>query len=461
MNIKKNSLMVKTFTYLITFSITILICLWLFQVEFLKLFYEQYQIKDIKNVASDIIKSNSISKLEKLAYENDICIELKINDEIIDYNTLNKDCILKSKNSRVQKLKESLYSNNKTKIETLRSPLTNTKNLIYGIAYSDNAYIILNTPLEDVNSTTHILRGQLIYITLITILLAIIVSYFVSKMLNKPILDITDRAKKMAKGEYEQNNKTYDIKEIDDLNNVLNYACSEIKNTDTLRKDLMANVSHDLKTPLTMIKAYAEMARDINADNKEKRNENLSVILEEADRLNILVNDILNLSKLENNKDSLTLEDYDLVEEVKSILKRYEIIKETENYKLILTAPEIAVVNADKNKINQVLYNLINNAINYTGKDLTVKINIIENKNNYLVEVIDTGKGIDKKELSLIWTKYYKNEKNHQRNVVGTGLGLSIVQNILSKHKFKYGVESVKNKGTKFYFYINKSKKIK
>ena len=108
--------MVKTFTYLITFSITILICLWLFQVEFLKLFYEQYQIKDIKNVASDIIKSNSISKLEKLAYENDICIELKINDEIIDYNTLNKDCILKSKNSRVQKLKESLYSNNKTKI---------------------------------------------------------------------------------------------------------------------------------------------------------------------------------------------------------------------------------------------------------------------------------------------------------------------------------------------------------
>ena len=139
MNIKKNSLMVKTFTYLITFSITILICLWLFQVEFLKLFYKQYQIKDIKNVASDIIKSNNISKLEQIAYEKDICIELKIDDEIIDYNTLNKDCILKSKNTKVQKLKESLYANNKTKIETLRNPLTNTKNLIYGIAYSDNA----------------------------------------------------------------------------------------------------------------------------------------------------------------------------------------------------------------------------------------------------------------------------------------------------------------------------------
>ena len=111
--------------------------------------------------------------------------------------------------------------------------------------------------------------------------------------------------------------------------------------------------------------------------------------------------------------------------------------------------------------INQVLYNLINNAINYTGEDLRVKINIIENKNNYLVEVIDTGKGIDKKDIEQIWTKYYKNEKNHKRNVVGTGLGLSIVQNILVKHNFKYGVESVKNKGTKFYFYILKANEFK
>ena len=285
-------------------------------------------------------------------------------------------------------------------------------------------------------------------------------SILVSDMLNKPILKITSKAKEMAKGNYEPDEEVYNIKELDELTTTLNYAKSEIKNTDELRKDLMANVSHDLKTPLTMIKAYAEMARDINYNDKDKRNENLSIIIQEADRLNILVNDILNLSKLENNKDELTLEDYDLVEEVKSILNRYQIIKETENYKLILNAPEIAVVHADKNKINQVLYNLINNAINYTGEDLTVKINITENRNNYLVEVIDSGKGIDRKDIKQIWTKYYKDEKNHKRNVVGTGLGLSIVQNILVKHNFKYGVESTKNKGTKFYFYISKSKKL-
>ena len=456
MNIKKNSLIIKTFTYLITFSITILICLWLFQVEFLKLFYKQYQIRDIKEVASDIIKSNNISKLEKIAYEKNICIELKIDDEIYTYNTLSKDCILRSTNNKIEKVKDSLYTNNKNKIEIIRNPLNNTKSLLYGISYSDNTYIILNTHLEDVNSTTYILRGQLIYITLITIILAIIVSYFVSKMLNKPILDITSRAKKMAKGEYEQNNKIYDIKEIDDLNSVLNYACSEIKNTDTLRKDLMANVSHDLKTPLTMIKAYAEMARDINNDNEEKRKENLNIIIDESDRLNILVNDILELSRIENNKETLNIEEYDLITELKEIIKRYEIIKETEHYKFILDIPEIAVVKADKKRINQVLYNLINNAINYTGEDLTVKINVLELKNRYKVEIIDSGKGINKKDLKLIWTKYYKSDKNHRRNVVGTGLGLSIVKNILENHNFEYGVESKINKGTKFYFYLNK-----
>ena len=461
MNIKTNSIRVKTFIYLLSYSAIILLLLWLFQIVFLKIFYERYQYNKIVSYAATINEDN-LKNLEQDVYKQDLCAEVHYYNEVYHYNSLNKDCILLSNNAKIENAKNKLLNNgDKKTIIKVIDPRYDSKSILYGVKLNDHTRIILNTKLEDVNSTTHILSGQLIYITLIVIILSGIMSILVSNMLNKPILKITKKAKEMAKGNYEPDEEIYNIQELDELTTTLNYAKSEIKNTDELRKDLMANVSHDLKTPLTMIKAYAEMARDINADNKEKRNENLSVILEETDRLNILVNDILNLSKLENNKDSLTLEDYDLVEEVKSILKRYEIIKETENYKLILTAPEIAVVNADKNKINQVLYNLINNAINYTGKDLTVKINIIENKNNYLVEVKDTGKGIDKKELSLIWTKYYKNEKNHQRNVVGTGLGLSIVQNILSKHKFKYGVESVKNKGTKFYFYINKSKKIK
>ena len=118
--------------------------------------------------------------------------------------------------------------------------------------------------------------------------------------------------------------------------------------------------------------------------------------------------------------------------------------------------PDTAYVKADKNRINQVLYNLINNAINYTGDNNIVKINVIDCESRYKVEIIDTGKGISKKDLPFIWNKYYKNEKNHKRNIIGTGLGLSIVKKILENHNFEYGVESKKNKGTNFYFYISK-----
>lgn len=460
MNIKKNSLTIKTFIYLISFAAAILLLLWVFQLGFLKVFYERYQYNKINDVANKIIKSDDLTnEIESYVYDSDVCAEVYGSSFYYEYNSMSRDCILKNKSIAIEEAKNSIL-NSKTKktIVTVSDPRFNSKSILYGIKLDNNVTIILNTKLEDVNSTTYVLRNQLIYITLIVIILAAIVSIFVSKMLNKPILKITEKAKKMAEGNFEPDNEKYNIAEIDDLNNMLNYARSEIKNTDDLRKDLMANVSHDLKTPLTMIKAYAEMARDINTDNKEKRDANLNVIIDEADRLNILVNDILNLSKLQNGKNQLEITTYDLVEELNSILKRYDIIKETENYKLITNTPGIAIVEADKNKINQVMYNLINNAINYTGDDLTVNIKIIEEKNNYLVEVIDSGKGISKEDLSLIWTKYYKNEKNHQRNVVGTGLGLSIVQNILSEHHFEYGVDSKKGKGSKFYFRIKKGK---
>jgi signal transduction histidine kinase len=435
--------------------------MWVFQLGFLKISYERYRLNTIKSAAEEIVKykGDLNSKLQELAYNSDICVELYSGDDVTDYNTMNKDCILRSKNLAIIEAKNDLLSStDKQTLLTVEDPRFNSKSLIYGIKVDDDTYIMLNTKLEDVNSTTYVLRNQLIYITLLVIILAIAVSYFVSKMLNKPIISITKKAKKMADGNYEPDLENYNIAEIDDLKNTLNYARSEIKNTDQLRRDLMANVSHDLKTPLTMIKAYAEMARDINGEKKEKREENLNVIIDEADRLNVLVNDILELSKMQNGSQKLSIDNYDLIKELNDILKRYEIIKETEKYKIILNAPSKAIVEADKNKINQVIYNLINNAINYTGADLTVNVNITEEKNRYLVEIIDSGKGISKEDLNLIWTKYYKNEKNHQRNVVGTGLGLNIVQSILTEHKFEFGVKSKKGKGSNFYFYIKKGK---
>ncbi len=456
MNIKNKSINFQTIGYLIIFSTTILLVLWFFQILFLRVFYERYQIKTMHKISQEIQKSDEdiLTKLEEIAYENDICIELDLNAETLGFNTKMPTCVLSGSSSLIENYKYKL-SNMEGDINTLK--LVNKKYEVKGLLSAikkDNQVIFAYANLEDVHATSVVLRNQLIYITLLAIIISCLIALFLSKRLTKPIIEITKKAKKLGTRNIEF--KKSGITEIDELADNLNYANEEILKIDELRRDLMANVSHDLKTPLTMIKAYAEMIRDFSYKDKDKRNNHLQIIIDETDRLNMLVNDILLLSKAQANVENLKIEEYDLVKEVNSILKKYEIMKETEDYKLILTAPKKVKIKADKNKLNQVIYNLINNAINYTGKNKDVNIIISEQNSSYLVEVKDSGKGIKKQELDYIWDKYYKNEKNHQRNVVGTGIGLSIVKAILEQHHFIYGVKTVLNKGTTFYFEIPK-----
>ncbi len=404
----------------------------------------------------NIESTNIIESMDDITLDNNICLEyMDYYGNQYYYNNKISSCLLGRNKIIDKELVKFKQSGEETAFEKILNPINNSVSLLYCIK-KGNGYIFLFTSLEDIGTTTSLIKNQLIYVTLLAILFSIIIALFLSRRIAKPISDMTKKAEKLAEGNYNVQFTTTGIKEIDELANTLNYLEQEVSKTDEYRRDLMANVSHDLKTPLTMIKAYAEMIRDITLNNKEKTKENLNVIIDETDRLNILVNDILELSKLQNNQDNLNIEKFDIVELINDILKRYQIIKETENYKLILESPASIMVKADKKRISQVIYNLINNAINYTGDDLTVTIKITENTKECKIEIIDTGKGIDEKDLSNIWNRYYKKEKNHKRNVVGTGLGLSIVKNILEQHHFKYGVNSVKDKGTTFYFQVKK-----
>ena len=455
----KNSLHFKTLEYLIVFSISILLLLWLVQIVFFKIYYEKYQINYMNELVDKIINidsTNIIESMDDITLDNNICLEyMDYYGNQYYYNNKISSCLLGRNKIIDKELVKFKQSGEETSFEKILNPINNSVSLLYCIK-KGNGYIFLFTSLEDIGTTTSLLKNQLIYVTLLAILFSIVIALFLSRRIAKPISDMTKKAEKLAEGNYNVQFATTGIKEIDELADTLNYLEQEVSKTDEYRRDLMANVSHDLKTPLTMIKAYAEMIRDITLDNKEKTQENLNVIIDETDRLNILVNDILELSKLQNNQDNLNIEKFDIVELISDILKRYQIIKETENYKLILESPESVIVRADKKRISQVIYNLINNAINYTGDDLTVTIRITESNKDCKVEIIDTGKGIDEKDLPNIWNRYYKKEKNHKRNVVGTGLGLSIVKNILEQHHFKYGVNSIKDKGTTFYFQVRK-----
>lgn len=455
--VKNSSIKFKTMFYLILFSVFILLLLWESQLLFSSFLYERYQINDMSKLASEINKKDTEvlpDYLKNVVYNNNVCIEYVDGfGNAILYNDASTGCLLGRSNKELNEYKEELYkSGEKTKAIKLVNPDFESYALLYGIEV-DNGYVYLFTMLSNVNKNYTLIKDQLIYITIVVIILAIIISLFLAKVLSEPIVDITEKSKLVANGNYNVVFEKNGIKEIDELADTLNYLESEVSKTDNYRRDLMANVSHDLKTPLTMIKAYAEMVRDITYKNKKKREENLNVIIEETDRLNNLVGDILTLSKLQANSDTLEIESFDLNKEIMGILKRYDYLKETEGYVIESEMPKEVIVRADKNKINQVIYNLVNNAINYT-ENKKVLIKITEDKKDYLIEIKNAGQ-IKDKDIEHIWDRYYKNDKKHKRNVVGTGLGLSIVKSILESHDFIYGVSS-KDGETTFYFKIKK-----
>jgi len=222
-----------------------------------------------------------------------------------------------------------------------------------------------------------------------------------------------------------------------------------------MQRDIIANVSHDLKTPLTMIRSYAEMIGDLSGDNPEKRNEHLQVIMEETDRLSVMIAELLDISKLQSGQLSVKHADFSLSELIQSTIAAYSAFVEQDGYELMFTGKGEGVVHADEMRIKQVLDNLISNALKYSGKNKKVEIRMAEKEDYIRVEVTDHGVGISRRDLKHIWERYYQSSTHHSRND-STGLGLSIVKEILVLHDAKFGVDSIVRKGSTFWFEIPK-----
>lgn len=461
---KKNSLNIEIWKYFLIFSVLILSFLWIFQVLFLNQYYRYAKTKDIKSVARLITSKQSSDKIEsiinKAAYEKEVCVEIINSSYYTLYasSSYGRGCFTGNEISMNYKY-DFIRSSVDSKTYELINPKFNNDTLVYAIRLNNNKYAFVNTSLDPIDSTVDIIQEQLIIVTIVVLVLSFIISYFISNYISSPIIKMNKSAKELAKGNFDVKFDTNsNISEINELSTTLNYTSSELSRTDELRRDLMANVSHDLKTPLTMIKAYAEMSVDLHANSKTKRKNDMKVIVDEVDRLTILVNDILTLSKMQSNIDSLEYEEFDLIKLIDDIIEKYSVLKETEDYVLEFThSHKKILINADKKKIEQVIYNLVNNAINYTGDDKKVIINTFKHDYGILVQVVDSGKGIKSEDLPYIWDRYYKNKKKHKRNLVGTGLGLSIVKNILKMHGYEHGVDSKLDKGSCFYFIIKKN----
>lgn len=317
------------------------------------------------------------------------------------------------------------------------------------------AYIFIFGYTEPIGTTLSIVNTLSFICSNVILIGACIVSIMISSHIANPLVKISRNASKLITGEFNMQVKKSEYDEIATLTENLNAASAEIAKTENLRKDLMANVSHDLKTPLTMIKAYAEMIRDLSGNNPEKREKHLQVIIEETDRLTLLVNDILNLSKLESGVIEIDRKVFDFSADLREIINRFSLLDDAKDYQVLLEAEEDIYINADQQKIEQVVYNLVNNAINYMGEDKRIRVRLYrKSPSSARFEVIDRGVGIPQEQISYIWDRYYKidHSENHKRAVKGTGLGLSIVKGILTGHGFAFGCDSVVGEGSTFWF---------
>ena len=442
---------------MVLFSIILLFSLWFLQVVSFGKYYEVSVKEKINNVLSDIKDNYNIDNYQdyfnRLSFENNMCIEIYDNT-VPSYSSIS--CYKEF--AKLTKEKRDFIFNNVDEkgFEFLDSKM-NSKYLLYGIKLDSGRFAFVQARLEPVDSTVSILKDQLLLISIILLVLSVFVAMVISKRISKPIEKINDNAKKLTKGEYDlvlDENST--VEEIRELNETLKYTSMELSKTENLRREFMSNVSHDLKTPLTMIKAYAEMVRDLTYKDKKKREANLNVIIEESDRLNLLVNDILELSKYQANTIVLEYSKFDINELILEIINRFDIYKSKYGFKIKYKKVNNCIVSADRKRIEQVIYNLLNNAINYSGDDKIIEIKLEEIDNKYKVSITNSGEGISEEDLSLIWDKYYKIDKTYSRVQVGTGIGLSIVKNILELHNYNYGVDSKIGEFTTFYFELPK-----
>lgn len=502
---EKISIKWKIFTYLLVFTGILLVVLWLIQICYLDTFYKMIKMNEAERLMTDIISvlrsdsQNIGEQIDVLAAQNNMTVFVTDPSGNIVYSA---EYIATSRlNDMPTELVQFYYEKarenggaaqiefqggiNKTFPEEDKQPAPSPdaglnpnsdpgrdgfmqnrgqdwiESVIYvNIVQIDGEELVLmvNTQLTPVDATVNTLRIELVWITVIMIVLSLVMALLLSRQVSKSLIHINESAKEMARGNFDILFEGKDYREVAELSDTLNLTASELNKNERLRRELIANVSHDLRTPLTMIIAYSEVLRDLPGENTP---ENVQVVIDEAQRLTNLVNDMLDISKLQAGVLEKQASVYNLTESIESVFGRYNKLKEQDGYSISFSYDCVAMVEADEYKIFQVIYNLVNNAINYTGenKQIWVRQKVLDD--GYVrIEVADSGEGIAAEDLPYVWDRYYKVDKNHKRAVMGTGLGLSIVKNILELHEARYGVESEVGVGSTFWFELKMAQEI-
>lgn len=318
--------------------------------------------------------------------------------------------------------------------------------------YKVKGYVVIHTSMADIEASCNSLL-TISYITLcILFLLSIIILIFFTQLVYRPLRKITHATEQYATGNMHYEFQVDSDDEIGYLANCLNFMASEIARSEDDQKKFVANVSHDFRSPLTSIRGYLEAMLD-GTIPPELHEKYLQIVLNETERLTKLTNSLLMLNNLNTKGILLDKTDFDINQVIRNTAASFEgtCRKKTIAIELVLTGDEM-YVNADMDKIQQVLYNLLDNAIKFSHHNSVIRIETSEKKNKLFVSVKDSGIGIPKEDLKLIFDRFYKSDASRGKDKKGTGLGLSIVKEIIASHNEHINVISTEGVGTEFIF---------
>jgi signal transduction histidine kinase len=296
--------------------------------------------------------------------------------------------------------------------------------------------------LVDVEEAARILRTQLWTVTGVLLVFSVIIALILSRMFSRPIRNVTEAARAMAAGNLDVSLPVRSKDETGQLTAALNDLGAELRKTEALRRELIANVSHELRAPLSVIRGFAETVRDVTWPDEEKRSSQLTAIADEASRLSDIVGDILDYSRLIAGVDALDISVFPLCPVLAETASRYEIEVQKRRLSLTIDCPESTEVRFDRAKLLQVLYNLLSNALIHARIGTDVRIAVSAAEKTARISVINSGDRIPPEDLPRIWERYYCSERTQGGRPLGTGLGLSIVKSILERHGAAYGVKS-------------------
>ncbi len=469
---KRKSFGVKLWLWFLLFSAVIFLVLWLLQTVFLQSFYNDMAIQNVESAVGKMTAHASDSDfydvIDETAVSNSLLVFVTDADGNVLYsadeyrrlyggtkqtddgtdNPYHASGVMNWEKGALRNLPYS-YQTLMKKLDdagTDRVGFVTEDETAYvtGIQLGDGRILSVSLPLGTVGGTVGILRLQLVWVSVLSLVLGFVLAWVISKRFEKPVTQIAASAKEVAGGNFHPELPKGFCAELDELSDTLGETALRLEKAQNAQREFLANVSHDLRTPLTMIKGYAEMIREISWSDEEKREKDLDIITREADRLTALVNEILKFSAMQSNDMPQEYGVIDLSRAVREVIEQFAPFCEQNGYVIESEIKNGVTARADETQIKRVVYNFIDNAVNHTDESKKIKVSLTVANGSARFEVTDYGKGIADEDIHYIWDRYYT-ARNRKNKAVVSGLGLSIAKEILTAHRAKFGVDNRDN----------------